>query len=172
MFNVVGSEELKGKKQNTRVCEAAFLILLGYIKSTNASSANHMWQGYKKLFFENRTLSDIRGGNRQKKGEGRKKSRKFINAEVFLRLMMQIYGDTMPTTEGTSSDGDKERKILPYESLKSLYQEYRWQCSIEKTHPDDIAKKTLFVKVYKSMKDEIRLLGCKGIFIYYNKNYP
>jgi len=59
VFNVVGSEELKGKKQNTRVCEAAFLILLGYIKSTNASSANHMWQGYKKLFFENRTLSDI-----------------------------------------------------------------------------------------------------------------
>ena len=164
MFNVIGTDEGSSalKKQTTRVCEAAFLILLGYIKSTNASSANHMWHTYKKIYFDHdKTLKDIRANAAM--GHGRRKSRKFINAEVFLRLMMQIYGDTMPTSEGTNSAGDKERKILPYESLKSLYQEYLWQSAIEKTHPDEIAKKTLFAKVYQSLKDEIRLLGCKGM---------
>ena len=122
-----------------------------------------MWQTYKKLYFDpEKTLADIQSN--LLKGHGKRKSRKFINAEVFLRLMMQIYGDTMPTSEGTNSAGDKERKILPYESLKSLYQEYLWQSAIDKTHPDEIAKKTLFAKVYTSLKDEIRLLGCKGKF--------
>ena len=93
---------------------------------------------------------------------GRRKSRKWINAEVFFRLMMEIYGDAMPTAEGVSTTPGKLRKILPYESKKALYQEYIWQCRINKTHPTEIAKATLFAKVFQSLKDELRLLGCKG----------
>ena len=135
------------------------MILLGYIKSKNASSANKTWQTYKKLYLDpTATISEIRGSIPKL---GRRKSRKYCNAEVFLRLMMKIYGDTMPTFEGTSST-DKVRKVLPYETKKSLYREYLWQCSVDFTHPDDIAKKTLFYEVFKALKDEIRLLGCKG----------
>ncbi len=76
--------------------------------------------------------------------------------------MMQVYGDTMPTAEGISGTTAKARKIVPYETKKALYQEYLWQCRIDRTHPDDIGKKTLFYKVYAAMKDEVRLLGCKG----------
>ena len=76
--------------------------------------------------------------------------------------MMKVYGDTMPTVKGTSATSNKERKILPYETKKSLYREYRWQCALDHTHPDDIAKKTVFYEVFKDLKDEIRLLGCKG----------
>ena len=120
-----------------------------------------MWQSYKKVFFEpEKTINDIRSSIRLRMG--RKKSRKWVNAEVFFRLMMQVYGDTMPTSEGTDSKTYKNRKILPYESKKALYTEYVWQCQVDRTHPTEIAKKSLFEKVYKSLKDEIRLLGCKG----------
>ena len=120
-----------------------------------------MWQSYKKVYYEpEKTIDDIRANVRLR--VGRKKSRKWVNAEVFFRFMMQIYGDAMPTSEGTGSTTNKIRKILPYESKKSLYTEYIWQCQVDRTHPTEIAKKTLFVKVYKSLKDEIRLLGCKG----------
>ena len=94
--------------------------------------------------------------------DGRLRSRKFLNAESFLKEMMQTCGDTMPSPEGTNAFGDTHRKILPYETVKSLYREYQWQCEISKTHPDEIAKETLFLKVFNSLKDEIRLLGCKG----------
>ena len=77
-----GSSALK--KQTTRVCEAAFLILLGYIKSTNASSANHMWHTYKKKYFDHdKTLKDIRANAAM--GHVRRKSRKFI--KIFIHLV-------------------------------------------------------------------------------------
>ena len=158
------------KRQRIRICEAAFLILLGYINSRNASSANLMWQSYKKLYFDpTKTMADLRNAVTYK--HGKRKSRKWINAEVFFRLMMEVYGDAMPTAEGVSTTGGKLRKILPYESKKSLYREYLWQCQINKTHPTEIAKATLCAKVFKSLKDEIRLLGCKGkrIKTYFHK---
>ena len=114
--------------------------------------------------------SDSSSENGQPKGKlprlnlGRKKSVKYMNAEEFLRDMMEVYGDTMPTAEGTNSTGTKQRKILPYETIKALHREYLWQRSIEKTHPKEIARKTCFAKVFQSMEDEIRLLGCKGIY--------
>ena len=46
---MVGKESVNRKQQVIRICEAAFLQLLGYIKTPNASSANHMWQEHKKV---------------------------------------------------------------------------------------------------------------------------
>ena len=159
-FKVWGRNE-DNKREKIRICEAAFLILLGYINSRDASKANSMWQSYKKIFFDpTKTMADIRASVTYK--HGKRKSRKWINAEVFFRLMMEIYGDAMPTAEGVSAAGNRLRKILPYESKKSLYREYLWQCQINRTHPTEIAKATLFTRVFKSLKDEIRLLGCKG----------
>ena len=141
-FKVWGRTE-DGKRQLIRICEASFLILLGYINSRNASDANLMWQSYKKTFYDpTQSMNDIRANIRIR--IGRRKSRKWINAEVFFRLMMQVYGDAMPTAEGTDSTGRKVRKILPYESKKSLYKEYLWQCEVDRTHPTEIAKVTLF----------------------------
>ncbi len=154
---------MKGKRQRIRVCEAAFLILLGYIKSVNASSANHTWQMYKKMHFDPVKLKEELRAKYIPK-TGRQISRKFNDAELFLRKLMMLYGDTMPTAEGTNATGTKHRKILPYESRNALWREYTWTSEIEKTHPDDIAKKTLFYKVFASLKDEVRLLGCKGTY--------
>ena len=160
MFKVLGKETVQGQQQKISICEASFLILLGYIKSKNASSANQTWQTYKKYYFDgSTTLADMR---RRSPAVGRRKSRKWVNAESFIRFMMELYGDTMPTAEGTSGATAKARKIVPYETKKALFKEYSWQCTIDRTHPDDIAKKTLFYKVYVSLKDEVRLLGCKG----------
>ena len=179
---MTGRDRINGKKALVRVCEGSFLQLLGYIRSANASSANHMWQAFKKIHFrdkkidseksdsEDESSADSSSENGQPKRKlprlklGRKKSLKYVNAEAFLRDMMEIYGDTMPTSEGTNSTGDKQRKILPYETVKSLHREYLWQCSIEKTHPKLIARKTCFAKVFLSLQDEIRLLGCKGMY--------
>ena len=159
-----GTSKEKGIRQKIRVCEAAFLILLGYINSRDASSANSMWQSYKRLFFEPESaVAEVRKSVTLK--FGKRKSRKWISAEVFFRFMMEIYGDAIPTAEGTSSSGTSIRKILPYESKKSLYREYIWQCEMNNTHPSEIAKQTLFHKVYNSLKDEVRLLGCKGILV-------
>jgi len=135
-----------------------------------------LWQNYKSVFFKTKKEKNYEESSDSSDDEshpkrptpirnGKRVSRKWVNAEEYLRDMMTIYGDTMPTEEGTNATGDKSRKILPYETAKAIHRECLWQCSINRTPPNEIAQKTLFAKVFASMKDEIRLLGCKGMFM-------
>lgn len=150
--------------QRRRVCEASFLFMLGLIRSQNASSANSMWKAYKKFLFE--------GGIRKvkldlidaKRKDGRAKSEKLIDAELFIRKIMLLYGDTLPTAEGTNAKGETVY-VIPYERVKDLFNEYVFDADLYKTPPSKVARYTCFRKAFKSLEDQIRLLGCKGAIL-------
>jgi hypothetical protein len=74
---------------------------------------------------------------------------------------MLRYGDTLPTAAGTNEDG-KTVYVVPFETVKSLYTEYKFESELNRTDPSIIGKYTTFRKAFKSLDKEIRLLGCKG----------
>jgi hypothetical protein len=158
------SFKIRDKKGGYRkICEASFLIVLGLINSHSASNANNMWKAYKKIHFNPTAEQKAKVEEEIKAIRGRQPSEKYLDAEEFLRRIMRMYGDTMPTKEGTNKDG-KTVWIVPYETQDSLYSEYMWEAKILRKLPKRIAKKTCFKKVFKSLEDEIRLLGCKGTY--------
>ena len=104
-------------------------------------------------------------------GKGINKSSKRMHAESYLRTLVSIYfGETFATKEGANEDGTaKDIKILPYESVQQVFDEYELHCDIHRTHPNERAGFTCFKLAYKSMNEckdgtQIRLLGCKGSF--------
>ena len=72
-----------------------------------------------------------------------------------------MFGDKLPTKEGTNKDG-KPVYVLPYERSKDFFQAYLFDSELARTHPSKIARYTCFRKAFKSLETEIRLLGCKG----------
>ena len=126
-----------------------------------------MWKEYKKFHLGGKlkafkTVEEIK--KEINKGiSTRQPSDKFNDCIVYLRRLMRLYGDTMPTKEGTNKDG-KTVYILPYETVDSLFEEYSLDSKIKRKSPAHIAQRTCFSKAYESIKDEIRLLGCRGTF--------
>jgi hypothetical protein len=138
---------------------------MGLINSNNASDANNMWKAYKKVHFDDKEAQKVKLENEIKaKLGGRVTSEKFNDANEFIRRIMRMYGDTMPTKEGVNKDG-KTVWIVPYETRDSLFEEYMWEAKILRKIPRKIAKKTCFMKAFKALEDEIRLLGCKGFLL-------
>jgi hypothetical protein len=141
------------------ICEGAFLYQLGYIRGRDASTANSMWRAVKRYHFGGMSNVDIL--LEAKRMDGRKKSAKLMDAELFIRKIMQLYGDTLPTAEGTNEEGNPVY-VVPYETVKSFFVEYKFDAELNRTDPSSIARYTTFRKAFKSLSKEIRLLGCKG----------
>jgi hypothetical protein len=122
-----------------------------------------MWKKYKKFHLEGKRLYKSLGEVKREVISGlRQPSDKLNDATTFLRRLMRLYGDTMPTKEGTNKDG-KTVYILPYETVDNLFEEYSWDAKINRKPPAHIAQRTCFSKAYEKLKDEIRLLGCRGL---------
>ena len=131
-----------------------------------------MWRAVKRFHFGG--ISDVNILIEAKRKDGRKKSAKLMDAELFIRKLMQLYGDTLPTAEGTNEEG-KPVYVVPYETVKSFFEEYKFDADLNRTDPSKIARYTTFRKAFKSLSKEIRLLGCKGkiqMITYYLKIYP
>jgi hypothetical protein len=141
------------------ICEAAFLFQLGYTRGRDASDANAMWRAVKKFHFGG--VHDVNIILEARRNGGRKKSEKFMDAELYIRKAKLLYGDTLPTAEGTNSEGNPVH-VIPYETVKSFFVEYKFDAELNRTDASKIAKYQCFRKVFKSMEKEIRLLGCKG----------
>ena len=135
------------------------MFQLGYTRGRDASDANAMWRAVKKFHFGG--AQDINMILEARRNGGRKKSEKYLDAELFIRKAKLLYGDTLPTAEGTNSEG-KPVYVIPYETVKSFFVEYKFDAELNRTDASKIAKYQCFRKVFKSMEDEIRLLGCKG----------
>ena len=148
-----------GKQRS--ICEGSFLFQLGYIRGRDASTANAMWRAAKKFHFDG-GMTAVRIAIEARRKDGRAKSAKLIDCELFIRKIMRLYGDMLPTAEGTNEDG-KPIYVVPYETVKSLHMEYLFDADLNRTEPSCVGKYTVFRKAFKSLKDEIRLLGCKGV---------
>ncbi|KAJ1387535.1 hypothetical protein B484DRAFT_409877, partial [Ochromonadaceae sp. CCMP2298] len=60
-------------------------------------------------------------------------------------------------------EGKEDLDVLPYEDVKSFYDEYRSHCTATDVYPTEIAGKTVFQEAFAN-EQNIRLTGCKGSF--------
>ena len=90
------------KVDNTRVCEAGFLNLLGLMNSPNASKAPSQWINIKKHVASGADRDGIpykfkKSGNDKSDGES---SVKFNHAASFIEYFAKNFGDTIPDAHG------------------------------------------------------------------------
>jgi len=86
---------------NRRVCEAAFLNLLGLMNSPNASDAPNQWRRLKEYVSTGKDILGIEYSTvpeqRTIKGENRLK---FNGAVAFIEYFAKNFGDTIPDEHG------------------------------------------------------------------------
>ena len=92
-----------GQKQcnNRIVCEAGFLILLGMINVSNASSASSQWRRCKAYVRSGDDKAGVKY-NSQQDGKLKKESgsAKLFNAISFIEYFTKEFGDTIPGENG------------------------------------------------------------------------
>jgi len=88
---------------NRKICEAAFLNLLGLMNSPNASDAPNQWRRLKEHVSSGRDNDGIEYGadkkmlKNKKKGENRGK---INHAVAFIEYFAKTFGDTIPDEHG------------------------------------------------------------------------
>jgi len=89
-------------KNNRRVCEAGFLILLGISNSPIASTAPGQWKRMKKYVAEGKDLAGIeyKSVGEEKLMKAESKSNKMKSALTFIEYFAKEFGDTIPGAEG------------------------------------------------------------------------
>ena len=89
---------------NRRVCEVAYLILLGISNSPWASKDPGQWKRVKKYVKEGKDLSDIKYTSIVHEEDAllkvENKSNKFQSACTLIQYFAKEFGDTIPGAEG------------------------------------------------------------------------
>jgi len=101
-------------------------------------------------------------------GKGISMSEKRRSAQNYILYLRELYfGDTIPTKESATADGSiLNIKILPYEKVEAVYEEYHMYCDIHNIPNQERARLTCFKEAFRDLKkaNMVRLLGCKGSF--------
>lgn len=93
---------------------------------------------------------------KQLKSQLDSRSRKINHADAYIKYIGDLYTDCSPT--------NSHIRALPYETKTQLYEEYSHFC--EKTlklNFKKFANKETFRKAFNNNKENLRLVGCKGI---------
>ena len=92
------------EKNNRRVCEAGFLILLGIINSPIASKAPGQWKRLKKYVASGKDVAGIeyKSVSEEKLMKAESKSNKMKSALTFIEYFAKEFGDTIPGAEGNN----------------------------------------------------------------------
>jgi len=89
------------KVNNRKICEAAFLNLMGLMNSPNASDAPNQWRRLKEHVSSGKDSEGIEYGSdnmkNKKKGETRVK---FNHAVAFIEYFANTFGDKIPDEHG------------------------------------------------------------------------
>ena len=86
---------------NRKVCEAAFLNLLGLMNSPNASDAPNQWRRLKEHVSSGNDSLGLQYGADNLKGKKKGENRvKFNSAVSFIEYFAKIFGDTIPDEHG------------------------------------------------------------------------
>ncbi len=90
------------EKNNRRVCEAGFFILLGITNSPIASKAPGQWKRLKKYVASGKDVAGIeyKSVGEEKLLEAESKSNKMKSAIIFIEYFAKEFGDTIPGAEG------------------------------------------------------------------------
>jgi hypothetical protein len=173
------------EKDNRRVCEAGFLILLGISNSPNASKAPGQWKRMKKYISSGKDAAGIeyKSQAEEKLMKAESKGNKMKSALTFIEYFAQEFGDTIPGAEGneviipltiTNNNklmfhilgGGKNVYVAPFVDLKSFWEEYCAYHAHQQTPPSDVAALSTFCAAFNVLSETkgIKKLKAKGTF--------
>jgi hypothetical protein len=148
---------------DVRVCEHSYLHTIVHPYST-------LWKRAKKLVTQEMssgnhstamTKDQVQKLIESKKPVSEKRSRKKIDhAEKFILWYAKTYGSESPNAD------EEDLKIIPFEDLSQLANEYQMNCKYENLHPQEFAKKETFRKAWIELhkQKKVRLMRGKGTF--------
>lgn len=151
------------------VCEAAFLVLLGYQTSKNASDAPAQWRAWKKSFLSPfRTLDEARKKEEDEfmaAGDYKFKTKRDFCAAWIEEKAAEVGGDTFASEEGATAEGElKNIEVLPWASRPAFYEEFFYEHSVIECMPEwRIPSKHTFYEALIVLKKRFRLMRCKGL---------
>ena len=175
---------------NILVCEAAYLILLGYSNSPHASDACKQWRRIRSWFKETDgrcTYEEYKTARKNvNEVSGEPAKIKHDHALSFILNFAKECGDRMPTKEGTcrffaqdfiivvlicvychftlvGSIG-AEKFVVPYSDSKAFHDEYLIYCSNVQALINEQASLSTFKRAYQYAyaNHGIRMMNCKG----------
>ena len=86
---------------NRKICEAAFLNLIGLMNSPNVSDAPNQWQRLKEHVSSGKDSEGIEYGADKLKSKMKGETRvKFNHAVAFIEYFAKTFGDTIPDEHG------------------------------------------------------------------------
>jgi len=153
---------------SANVCESVYLKLIGHPSSK-------MWQRCKNLIFgsysrNNGSISEadmqsIEAAISMKRHKSERRPQpKADSARSFITYLMQFYSSLSP------NDGEEHIRILPFETVSQLYEEYRAHCQVNSVNTAGeihcIASKETFRKQWKEIykAGQVKLSRGKGTF--------
>lgn len=149
------------------VCEAAFLILLGFQLSKSASDAPSQWRSAKKHFcYPSQKLDEAKKAFEikfLKSGEYTCTTKGGL-AKAWIEDKAKEYGsDAFASAEGATDDGDlKDIVILPYMKPSLMYKDFIVEMEIFKVPIGIVPSYDVFKRKFSTMKKKYRLMRCKG----------
>lgn len=173
------------EKDNRRVCEAGFLILLGISNSPNASKAPGQWKRMKKYVSSGKDAAGIeyKSQSEEKLMKAESKGNKMKSALTFIEYFAQEFGDTIPGAEGNeviipltiqnnnkllfhTLGGGKNVYVAPFVDLRSFWEEYCAYHAHQQTQPSDVAALSTFCAAFNVLSETkgIKKLKAKGTF--------
>lgn len=175
---------------NTRVCEAGFLILLGISNNPNASAAPRQWTHLKAYVKSGKEAAGIPYSSQKedKLLKAEAKCSKFKSATTFIEFLQRnsgilflvqkvyifqlnlydllIYNFLACDNFIIAYIGGLNVYVAPFVDLKSFYAEYKYYHSHQQTRQEDIAGQTTFNNAFHLLRETkgIKLLKAKGAF--------
>jgi hypothetical protein len=131
-----------------------------------------LWKGCKKEIFRLATSTDINTLSQidieeidkmiqQNKAPCERRARtKFNHAQTFVEYFAQWHSSLSP------NPGEEDLRVLPYETISQLFEEYESMNKIESVHPDFRAARTTFREAWKDLyhAGNLRFTRGKGTF--------
>ena len=147
------------------ICEYAYLNVIGM-------SYTRMWKSCKKELFRLATGTDINTLSQidideidkmiqlNKAPSERRARTKYNHAQTFIEYFRQCYSSLSP------NPGEENLRILPYETISQLFEEYLNTNKVESVHPDLRAARTTFREAWADMYKggSVKFTRGKGTF--------
>jgi len=162
-FQFSVGDRVKGKEDRT-ICESAYLCIIGHPLS-------HLWKKSKslvaKMSLDNSTSANPQDIHRlydaiaQTKVPSEQRSRfKTDHAKLFIKYFAEFNADLSPNA------GEEHLRVLPFETISQLFEEYTYQNISDHVDPDICAKKETFRTTWKAEHKEglVKFSRGKGTF--------
>ncbi len=154
--------------EGEEVCEAAFLVLLGYQTSKNASDAPAQWRAWKKSYLNPfRTVDEARAqadAEFMASGDYKFNSKRDFCVSWIQDKAEEIGGDTFASEEGATESGElKNIEVLPWCTKPAFYEEFHFEQTVINRVPEwRVPSADTFYRALRSLKKRFRLMRCKG----------